>query len=69
MGQENSTPIDESVPPERLESRTLEGIAKYLLRNDDIDRDVRGCSGDGKLGKRVLVLVIKSAIRVLVHAS
>ena len=30
MGQEASTPIDESVPPESLESRTLEAVAKYI---------------------------------------
>jgi len=30
MGQESSNPIDESMPPERLESRKLDGIAKYI---------------------------------------
>lgn len=30
MGQDSSTPIDESVPPERLSSRTLDGVAEYI---------------------------------------
>lgn len=30
MGQESSTPIDESVPPQTLQGRTLEGLAKYI---------------------------------------
>ena len=30
MGQETSSPIDESVSPESLESRTLEAVAKYI---------------------------------------
>ncbi|KAK4997353.1 Sir2 histone deacetylase Hst2 [Elasticomyces elasticus] len=30
MGQDESTPVDESVPPETLESRTLDGLAKYI---------------------------------------
>ncbi|KAF2753677.1 NAD-dependent deacetylase sirtuin-2 [Pseudovirgaria hyperparasitica] len=30
MGQENSTPIDEHTPPDTLESRTLEALAKYI---------------------------------------
>ena len=62
MGQENSTPIDESVPPERLESRTVQGIARYLGGNDgdesDVNGDGGGVSGGGKLGKKIIVLVI-----------
>jgi len=30
MGQDASAPIDESIPPDTLESRTLEGLAKYI---------------------------------------
>ncbi|TKA61624.1 hypothetical protein B0A55_11341 [Friedmanniomyces simplex] len=30
MGNEESTPIDESVPPQTLTSRTLEGLAEYI---------------------------------------
>ncbi|KAI9732788.1 MAG: Sir2 histone deacetylase Hst2 [Cirrosporium novae-zelandiae] len=30
MGQEESTPIDESVPPQTLEARTIEAVAKYI---------------------------------------
>ncbi|TKA45655.1 NAD-dependent protein deacetylase hst2-1 [Friedmanniomyces endolithicus] len=30
MGNEESTPIDESVPPQTLSSRTLEGLAEYI---------------------------------------
>ncbi|KAF2218647.1 DHS-like NAD/FAD-binding domain-containing protein [Elsinoe ampelina] len=30
MGQDSSTPIDESVPPETLTSRTLDGLAAYI---------------------------------------
>ncbi|PNS20632.1 Conserved oligomeric Golgi complex subunit 4 [Sphaceloma murrayae] len=30
MGQDSSTPIDESVPPETLSSRTLDGVASYI---------------------------------------
>ncbi|KAF2457480.1 NAD-dependent histone deacetylase SIR2, partial [Lineolata rhizophorae] len=30
MGQEASSPIDESVPPRTLESRTIDGVAKYI---------------------------------------
>ncbi|KAF1985742.1 NAD-dependent deacetylase sirtuin-2 [Aulographum hederae CBS 113979] len=30
MGQEASSPIDENVPPEILESRTLDAVAKYI---------------------------------------
>ncbi|GAB7344345.1 hypothetical protein MBLNU457_2208t1 [Dothideomycetes sp. NU457] len=30
MGQENTTPIDESTPPQTLETRNLDGIAKYI---------------------------------------
>jgi len=30
MGQESSTPIDESTPCKTLPSRTLEGLAKYI---------------------------------------
>jgi NAD-dependent histone deacetylase SIR2 len=30
MGQEESTLIDDSQPPERLDSRTLQGLAKYI---------------------------------------
>ena len=59
MGQENSTPIDESVPPERLESRTLQGIANYLLGRYDTDGDVRGGNRDGSIGKKVLLLVLE----------
>ena len=62
MGQENSTPIDESVPPERLESRTVQGIARYLVGNDgydgNADGDIGGVSGGWKPGKKIIVLVI-----------
>lgn len=30
MGNQASTPIDESIPPETLESRTIEAVAKYV---------------------------------------
>ncbi|KAI9708393.1 MAG: Sir2 histone deacetylase Hst2 [Bogoriella megaspora] len=30
MGQEGSSPIDESVPPESLSSRTIDGVAEYI---------------------------------------
>lgn len=42
MGQDSSTPIDESTPPDTLQSRTLDGIAKYI--------------NDGK-AKRIVVMV------------
>ncbi|KIV92995.1 hypothetical protein PV10_04243 [Exophiala mesophila] len=34
MGNDNSTPVDESVPPSRLISRNLEGVARYIKEND-----------------------------------
>lgn len=61
MGQESSTPIDESVPPERLESRTVQGIAKYLVGNDEDDDCLSkdGGGGEGrKARKKIVVLVI-----------
>lgn len=30
MGQDASSPIDESVPPQTLEGRTIEAVAKYV---------------------------------------
>lgn len=36
MGNESSTPVDESVPPTTLSARTIEGVAKYIQ-----DRDVK----------------------------
>ncbi len=30
MGQDASSPVDESTPPQTLESRTLDGVAKYI---------------------------------------
>ena len=30
MGQESSTPIDEHVPPETLDARTVEAVAKFI---------------------------------------
>ncbi|KAG9814693.1 hypothetical protein KCU68_g19498, partial [Aureobasidium melanogenum] len=30
MGQDGSSPVDESAPSKTLESRTLEGLAKYI---------------------------------------
>jgi len=30
MGQDESRPIDESTPPRRLKSRTVEGLAEYI---------------------------------------
>jgi NAD+-dependent protein deacetylase SIR2 len=30
MGQDESRPIDESTPPRRLKSRTLDGLAEYI---------------------------------------
>ncbi len=30
MGQESSSPVDESVPPQTLQSRTVDGVAKYI---------------------------------------
>ena len=30
MGQEQSNPIDERIPPDTLDSRTLEAVAKYI---------------------------------------
>ena len=48
MGQEQSTPIDESVPPETLERRTVDGIAKYLTPTDNEKAEVR----------KIVVLVI-----------
>jgi hypothetical protein len=34
MGNEASTPIDDSVPPTTLKSRTLDSVAKYILEKD-----------------------------------
>lgn len=34
MGNEASTPIDDSVSPTTLKSRTLESVAKYILEKD-----------------------------------
>ena len=60
MGQESSTPIDESVPPDRLESRTVQGIAKYLVGDDEYDgyRKDEGRGKGRKAGKKIVVLVI-----------
>lgn len=30
MGQESSTPVDESTPPETLKARSLEAVASYI---------------------------------------
>lgn len=30
MGQDNSSPIDESVPPQTLAGRTVEALAEYI---------------------------------------
>lgn len=30
MGQESSSPIDDSIPPKRLKSRNLDAIAEYI---------------------------------------
>jgi len=30
MGKQGPSPVDESDPPERLESRTVEALAKYI---------------------------------------
>ena len=30
MGQETSQPIDDSIPPNTLEHRTLEAVASYI---------------------------------------
>ncbi len=30
MGQESSTPVDESTPPQTLNVRSIEGIASYI---------------------------------------
>lgn len=30
MGNESSVPVEDDVPPQTLESRTLEGVAKYI---------------------------------------
>ena len=30
MGQDSSTPVDEHTPPESLEARTVEAIAKFI---------------------------------------
>lgn len=30
MGQESSSPVDESIPPKVLQSRTVEGVAKFI---------------------------------------
>lgn len=42
MGQDSSTPVDESTPPQTLQSRTLDGVAAYIR--------------DGK-AKRIVVMV------------
>lgn len=34
MGNEASTPIDDSVPPTTLKTRTLESVARYILEKD-----------------------------------
>ncbi|KAK2793502.1 Sir2 histone deacetylase Hst2 [Onygenales sp. PD_12] len=34
MGNENSSLVDDSTPPETLESRTLEGVAKYIKKKN-----------------------------------
>lgn len=36
MGNESSTPVDESVAPVTLYARTLEAVAEYI-----VDKDVR----------------------------
>jgi NAD+-dependent protein deacetylase SIR2 len=30
MGNESSIPVEENVPPQTLESRTIEAVAKYI---------------------------------------
>lgn len=34
MGNESSTPVDESVPPVTLKARTLEAVAEYIKKNN-----------------------------------
>lgn len=34
MGQEESHMVDENTPPETLESRTVEAVAKLILNGD-----------------------------------
>jgi len=34
MGNEASTPVDESQPPQTLEFRTIESVAKYIKEKD-----------------------------------
>lgn len=46
MGQDGSSPVDGSLPPQTLESRTLEGLAKYIK--------------DGR-AKRIVVMVGRSS--------
>lgn len=31
MGQEQSMPIDESIPPQTLKARSVDAVAKYIL--------------------------------------
>ena len=33
MGNESSVPVDDDVPPQSLESRTLNSVAKYIKEN------------------------------------
>ncbi len=50
MGNESSVPVEDDVPPQTLESRTLESVAKYIT-----ERRVR----------RIVVMVGKFLIRSL----
>ena len=34
MGNESSTPVDESVPPTTLYARNLDGVARYIKERD-----------------------------------
>ena len=52
MGQESSSPFDESKPSKTLENRTLEGVAKYIR--------------DGH-AKRIVVMVCAHLSPILAH--
>lgn len=54
MGNEASTPIDDSVSPTTLRSRTLESVAKYILEKD---------------ARKIVVLVSRHKLEERRHAN
>lgn len=55
MGNEASTPIDDSVLPATLKSRSLESVAKYILEKDVRKIVVLVSSHRLEMGERIML--------------